>query len=690
MSSVVIAEKSHFTRHRTRRLTRREKWPLHLAFILVYFLIHLITSSTTSPLDSGNLVSNTTTSTIAATIKSSQLNPNQLENEKEKNEDKDKGLPPKDQVKGNNLNENTKSQGNGKEDENKESEKSKENEKDDKKEKGKENTEPDRKDKEDKKERIESISGKTPNSTTEPSITSTTVLPEHSVTVRPKRINCSAPAIEQFPRPLMGPSARKHGGLIIHVIVAVYTFLGLAIVCDDYFVSSLDRICEELRLSPDVAGATFMAAGSSAPELATVVIGVFFAQDDIGVSGVIGSAVFNIMFVISVCGLCTTTVSKLNWWPLCRDSFFYAVSILVMLGTIFNEIISWPEALFMLIMYVVYCVTLSYNASLERWAKSYNLPFLPKDEEPAEQSALVTYKSLQEERVSYTAPSSPTPVDPWKNPVESAMQAWDDEPQQAQQIQQHEPIQQQPQPQQQQPQQQPQQVVPAAAKPQYYKAKEYDPNEISPLEKPVDGTQWQIFSWALVYPIHYTCRFTMPDVRQEKYKRLYPYTFLMSMLWISFYSYIMVWMITIIGSTLGIPDTVMGLTFVAAGVSVPDALSSLAVIKEGLGDMAVSNAVGSNVFDILVCLGLPWFIQTAIIKPGSHVNVTSRGLTYSTLSLLSTVVFLVIATHMNGWKLDRRYGIVLMVWYLIFIVFASLYELNVFGQMNPPVCPSIY
>lgn len=64
-------------------------------------------------------------------------------------------------------------------------------------------------------------------------------------------------------------------------------------------------------------------------------------------------------------------------------------------------------------------------------------------------------------------------------------------------------------------------------------------------------------------------------------------------------------MITIIGYTLGIPDTVMGLTFVAAGkfllfaqfswfvtfnnhflgVSVPDALSSIAVIKEGYGDM---------------------------------------------------------------------------------------------------------
>lgn len=85
-------------------------------------------------------------------------------------------------------------------------------------------------------------------------------------------------------------------------------------------------------------------------------------------------------------------------------------------------------------------------------------------------------------------------------------------------------------------------------------------------------------------------------------------------------------MITIIGTTLGIPDTVMGLTFVAAGVSIPDALSSIAVIKEGYGDMAVSNAVGSNVFDILVCLGLPWLIQTTILVPGGHVNVISKGI----------------------------------------------------------------
>lgn len=41
--------------------------------------------------------------------------------------------------------------------------------------------------------------------------------------------------------------------------------------------------------------------------------------------------------------------------------------------------------------------------------------------------------------------------------------------------------------------------------------------------------------------------------------------------------------------------------------------------------MAVSNAIGSNVFDILVCLGLPWFLQTAIFNPGSTVKVYSKG-----------------------------------------------------------------
>ena len=92
----------------------------------------------------------------------------------------------------------------------------------------------------------------------------------------------------------MNKKARQHGGIIIHILVVTYMFIGLSIVCDDYFVPSLTRVSDgklinifitfmiifsaAMNLSPDVAGATFMAAGSSAPELATSVIGVFVAK----------------------------------------------------------------------------------------------------------------------------------------------------------------------------------------------------------------------------------------------------------------------------------------------------------------------------------------------------------------------------------------------------------------------------
>lgn len=348
-----------------------------------------------------------------------------------------------------------------------------------------------------------------------------------------------------------------------------------------------------------------------------------------------------------------------------------------------------------MIFYVVYCIALHFNTPLEKWAYTLQLPIkLPTKEE---QSALVTFKNLPDTNYSQSpAVTSLTNEAETKAPVSSANYqdyntdpnsswdpnaAWDSDQTAAA-----------PAPAVQaattnwdpnsswtdqstgqqnyayssgagdqtgaeSPPAAPKAIVTttttAGAEPEFYKSKDMT-NQVlvNPLDRPApEAGIFALIWWRIVYPIHYMCRLTMPDCRTEKYRNWYAFTFLMSMIWISFYSYFMViiksycailnstkrtfyqsfqvWMITIIGSTLQIPDTVMGLTFVAAGVSVPDALSSLAVIKEGYGDMAVSNAVGSNVFDILICLGLPWFIQTTMIDPGGHVNVISKGAFYS-------------------------------------------------------------
>ena len=61
---------------------------------------------------------------------------------------------------------------------------------------------------------------------------------------------------------------------------------------------------------------------------------------------------------------------------------------------------------------------------------------------------------------------------------------------------------------------------------------------------------------------------------------------------------------------MNIPDSIMGLTFLAAGTSVPEAVSSVIVTSQGHGAMGISSSISSNTFDILLCLGLPWFIKS--------------------------------------------------------------------------------
>lgn len=76
-----------------------------------------------------------------------------------------------------------------------------------------------------------------------------------------------------------------------------------------------------LNMTNDVAGATFMAAATSAPELFVNVIGTFITEGDIGVGTIVGSAVFNILAVAACCGIGAGMVYKilLNY-TLCTEN----------------------------------------------------------------------------------------------------------------------------------------------------------------------------------------------------------------------------------------------------------------------------------------------------------------------------------------------------------------------------------
>lgn len=172
-----------------------------------------------------------------------------------------------------------------------------------------------------------------------------------------------------FPNDLFTIEQRRNGAVILHILGLIYMFVALAVVCDEFFVPSLDVIIEKLQISDDVAGATFMAAGGSAPELFTSVIGVFVSFNDVGIGTIVGSAVFNILFVIGMCAIFSRTVLSLTWWPLFRDCTFYSCSLLVLIYFFRDNNIFWHEALILFSVYIAYVTFMRWNTRVERLVK---------------------------------------------------------------------------------------------------------------------------------------------------------------------------------------------------------------------------------------------------------------------------------------------------------------------------------
>lgn len=156
--------------------------------------------------------------------------------------------------------------------------------------------------------------------------------------------------------------------VVLAIVGVVYMFIAIAIVCDEFFVPALEEIASEkhLDLSMDVAGATLMAAGGSAPELFTSLIGTF-SGSEIGFGTIVGSAVFNVLFVIGMCAICSKNILHLTWWPLFRDCTYYAITLAAL--AIFcgytspNEIELW-EGVMMLALYIGYVTFMKFNERL--------------------------------------------------------------------------------------------------------------------------------------------------------------------------------------------------------------------------------------------------------------------------------------------------------------------------------------
>ncbi|CAH0578196.1 unnamed protein product [Chrysodeixis includens] len=516
--------------------------------------------------------------------------------------------------------------------------------------------------------------------------------------------NCTPPAIDDFPAGLFTEQQRQHGAIVLHAFISIYLFLALAVVCDKFFVPAVEKICHALNMTNDVAGATFMAAATSAPELFVNVIGTFITEGDIGVGTIVGSAVFNILAVAACCGIGAGMVVPLDWWPLTRDCLAYGITVSILICIMHDEYVQWYEAFLLVMLYGVYICIMYYDKSIQNFAKgSWKcVPDMLKKNGDKPENAIAAENELKDAKQPSPVNKNDLSVDHHQHNgnIKSALSLLPDMNEKNSEI-------------------GTAQKVPAAdgdkpisicvdieakvndievANPEEVVApasvaesnKDAEDKYEHSLWKWPTGRSWLTKStWIVTWPIHLVFLFTIPDCEKPRFKNWFPLTFMMCIVWIGSLSYIVAWMITIIGDTLMIPDSVMGITFLAAGTSVPEAVSSVIVAKQGHGSMGISNSIGSNTFDILLCLGLPWLIKASLTpaEPGHYwVKINSMGLEYSAISLLSTLLLLYLTFWFNKFKLDAAVGRACLAMYAMFLVLATLIELNVFFPVNVRTC----
>lgn len=553
---------------------------------------------------------------------------------------------------------------------------------------------------------------------------------------------------------------RRQGAVILHCAGLFYMFVAIAIVCDECFVPALEVIIEVLALTPDVAGATFMAAGGSAPEFFTSLIGAILVESDIGTGTIIGSAVFNVLFVIGACALIAPEPLHLTWFPLARDSIFYAVDLIVVTCTFLDEKVKNYEALILFALYLLYTTFMKFSERIEtyikgksgeeaesegsdeRWAQSREQPAQKQKAKPVmiEEPPVIQDISsdaagtgeggcktpLQKSKTremrnsdggkqfrhksmrvaSHTngigmassatkelhlqpspeddstggsvdppAPDQFTGVTPAPTPVGAAprlLADWeltDVVPVQEGSVERtqashnscgtsekHTKT--------------GNEVTPVSTAVEEDEEDDEEEEENEPLTfmppaKDASIKEW--CSWAVTLPIVFALVCTVPDVRRPGLKRFFVLTFALSISWIAFFTWVMVWFATAIAETCHMEEHIMGLTVLAAGTSVPDLLTSMIVARQGHGDMAISSSIGSNIFDVTVGLPIPWLLY-AIVRNGKDVKIKNEGLEITVMLLLAMLGFTIGTIVCHGWVMTRMMGGSLLVLYALFMV----------------------
>lgn len=125
---------------------------------------------------------------------------------------------------------------------------------------------------------------------------------------------------------------------------------------------------------------------------------------------------------------------------------------------------------------------------------------------------------------------------------------------------------------------------------------------------------------------------------------------------------------TLIAQALGVPESVIALTFVALGTSLPELVTAITSLAKGHGSLSLGNVIGANLFNLVLVSGTSATLAPFDIPSSKTIAGMNASLVVDVPLTLFVMAFLTLPALKRG-KLSRVQGIVLLVIYAAFCVF---------------------
>ena len=180
----------------------------------------------------------------------------------------------------------------------------------------------------------------------------------------------------------------------------------------------------------------------------------------------------------------------------------------------------------------------------------------------------------------------------------------------------------------------------------------------------------------ILFPVSILFKLTIP-------RRWILLTFSLSIIWLGLLSWLTVESISSFSQDLKIPEVIAGMTIVVAGSAIPDLITSIIIVKRNsLASVGICAAIASNVYAVLIGLGIPWLIQSIINWVTFHrfeeaqVIIESIALSVSSYMMLIVIIIYVVVLKSFSWQINYKLSLICLSLYIMFLAIASLLEFN--------------